>query len=70
MDFLCNHLLIHDHKKAIEIKNKRIKHGYIVKCEYHAEIKRKFILALKCRGNIFVLHIKVIKDLTKEGIWQ
>lgn len=57
--------MIHDCEKTIEIKNKGIKHGYIVKCEYCLEIKRKFMLALKWRGNIFGFNIRVIKDLTR-----
>lgn len=55
MEFLCSHLLIHDCEEAIEIKNKEIKHGYIVKYEHRLEIKRKFMLALKWRENIFGL---------------
>lgn len=44
--FMQSFLLIHDCEEAIEIKNKGIKYGYIVKCEHHLEIKRKFMLAL------------------------
>lgn len=71
MEFLCSHLLIHDCEEAIEIKSKGIKHGYRVKCEHRLEIKRKFMLALKWRENIFGLGLTLkLLEIWLGWIWQ
>ena len=68
--FMQSFLLIHDCEEAIEIKNKGIKYGYIVKCEHHIEIKRKFMLALTWRENIFDMSLMLKLLGIWDGIWQ
>lgn len=63
-------LLIHDCEEAIEIKHKGIKYGYIVKCEHHLEIKRKFMLALTWRENIFDMSLMLKLLGIWDGIWR
>lgn len=46
---LCNHLLIHDLEKAVEIKNKGIKHGYIVKYEHFLDNKMKYSVNIELK---------------------